>query len=324
MKKNFSTYDDEIDLVVLFKTIWSNKIKILSIIIISFLIGILYSFLIPNNYLYSLTINASDNSEFEKLDSIDQLVNFEFTKGIDNKINQTMIDNFFKEITDYEEFLIVLKNKLKNSDNKSKSLVKTQEKELHEIKKLLKFTLKDDLKLELKWDNFDEAKNILQDTINLTLNNLVVSVYKEFDLIIEKQKNLILMKDLARIEYLKEQSWIAKELNIADNQITTLFSNEANNLIYNPYYLIGYKALDKEIELIQNREYKKFKLIKQELNFLKNEKINLIDYDINFIKVKRLKNIKLILLIFILLGLILGIFYVIITNEFQSKISDKK
>lgn len=113
MKKNFSTYDDEIDLVVLFKTVWSNKIKILSIIIISFLIGILYSFLIPNNYLYSLTINASDNSEFEKLDSIDQLVNFEFTKGIDNKINQTInqtvLNKFFKEISDYEEFLIDLK-----------------------------------------------------------------------------------------------------------------------------------------------------------------------------------------------------------------------
>ena len=175
MKKNFSTYDDEIDLVVLFKTIWSNKIKILSIIIISFLIGILYSFLIPNNYLYSLTINASDNSEFEKLDSINQSVNFEFTKGIDDKINQTVLYKFFKEIADYEEFLIDLKNKIKNSDNKSKSLVKIQEKGLHEIKKLLKFILNDDLKLELKWDNFDEAKDILQDAINLTLNNLVAS-----------------------------------------------------------------------------------------------------------------------------------------------------
>ena len=324
MKKNFSTYDDEIDLVVLFKTIWSNKIKILSIIIISFLIGILYSFLIPNNYLYSLTINASDNSEFEKLDSINQSVNFEFTKGIDNKINQTVLDKFFKEISDYEEFLIDLKNKIKNGDNKSKSLVKIQEKGLHEIKKLLKFILNDDLKLELKWDNFDEAKDILQGTINLTLNNLVASAYKEFDLIIENQKKLIHMEDLARIEYLKEQSWIAKELNIADNQITTLFLNEANNLIYNPYYLMGYKAIDKEIELIQNREYKNFKSIKQELNFLKNEKINFIDYDLNLIKVKRLKNIQLILLISILLGLILGIFYVLITNEFQSKISDKK
>ena len=324
MKKNFSTYDDEIDLVVLFKTIWSNKIKILSIIIISFLIGILYSFLIPNNYLYSLTINASDNSEFEKLDSINQSVNFEFTKGIDNKINQTVLNKFFKEISDYEEFLIDLKNKIKNSDNKSKSLVKIQEKGLHEIKKLLKFTLNNDLKLELKWDNFDEAKDILQGTINLTLNNLVASAYKEFDLIIENQKKLIHMEDLARIEYLKEQSWIAKELNIADNQITTLFLNEANNLIYNPYYLMGYKAIDKEIELIQNREYKNFKSIKQELNFLKNEKINFIDYDLNLIKVKRLKNIQLILLISILLGLILGIFYVLITNEFQSKISDKK
>jgi cell division septal protein FtsQ len=87
---------------------------------------------------------------------------------------------------------------------------------------------------------------------------------------------------------------------------------------------MGYKAIDKEIELIQNREYKNFKSIKQELNFLKNEKINFIDYDINLIKVKRLKNIQSILVISILLGLILGIFYVLITNKFQSKISDKK
>jgi hypothetical protein len=281
-----------------------------------------------------LTINASDNYEFEKLDSINQSVNFKFTKGKDNTINQTVFNKFFNEISDYEEFLIDLKNRIKNNDNKSKSLVKTQEMGLHEMKKLLKLTLNNDLKnndlknndlkLELKWDNFDEAKDILQDTINLTLNNLVASAYKEFDLIIKKQKRLIRMKDLARIEYLKEQSWIAKELNIADNQITTFFLKEANNFIYNSHYLMGYKAIDKEIELIQNREYKNFKSIEQELNFLKNEKINFIDYDINLIKVKRLKNIQSILVISILLGLTLGIFYVLITNKFQSKISDKK
>ncbi len=59
MKKNTPLYDDEIDLIALFKIIWDGKIKILLITIISFLIGFGYSYQIPNNYLNSLTISKS-------------------------------------------------------------------------------------------------------------------------------------------------------------------------------------------------------------------------------------------------------------------------
>ena len=59
MKKNSPLYDDEIDLIALFKIIWDGKIKILLITIISFLVGLGYNSQIPRNYLNSLTINPS-------------------------------------------------------------------------------------------------------------------------------------------------------------------------------------------------------------------------------------------------------------------------
>ena len=70
MKKNSLLYDDEIDLIALFKIIWNGKIKILLITIISFLVGYVYNSQIPRNYLNSLTINPSDNIEFIKFDNI--------------------------------------------------------------------------------------------------------------------------------------------------------------------------------------------------------------------------------------------------------------
>ena len=64
MKKNYPLYNDEIDLIALFKNIWDGKIKILLITLISFLIGFGYQSQIPPNYLNSLTINPYKTSEF--------------------------------------------------------------------------------------------------------------------------------------------------------------------------------------------------------------------------------------------------------------------
>ena len=66
MNKNSPLYDDEIDLVALFKIVWEGKIKILFITIISFLVGFGYNSQIPINYLNSLTINPSNDVELIK------------------------------------------------------------------------------------------------------------------------------------------------------------------------------------------------------------------------------------------------------------------
>ena len=146
--------------------------------------------------------------------------------------------------------------------------------------------------------------------------------------ILEFKKRLLLNKDRIRLDYLREQSAIAKELNIIDNQIDNVnLSQSSVSLRINTadiaYYLRGYKAIDKEIELIENRDYQTFKLIEQELNSLKAENIKLADYNIYLMDVKLLKDTKLILAISILFGLIVGIFYVLITNAFQAKKGSK-
>ena len=62
MKKNTYVYNDEIDLLALFKIIYDGKIKILLITLILFLVGFGYNFQTPANYLNLLTINPYKNT----------------------------------------------------------------------------------------------------------------------------------------------------------------------------------------------------------------------------------------------------------------------
>ena len=171
---------------------------------------------------------------------------------------------------------------------------------------------------------------ILQDTLNLTSNNLKIDINNELNNALELKKKLLMNNDKVRLDYLKEQSSIARALNVVDNQI------ESDNLNYQSiisffmnieniaYYLRGYKAIDKEIELIQNRSYQNLEFIKQEINDLKDLKINYVDYNVYLIEIESLKNTKLILMVSTLLGLIIGVFFVTIFNAFQSQTFSKK
>ena len=174
MKKNTHLYyDDEIDLIVLYKIIWDGKFKILLITIISFLVGLGYNSQIPRNYLSSFTINPSKAVEFIKIDNNHNL----FKSNQSNQSNQWYLDRFINELADYEEFLASVKN-----------TKKTQEKELFEYTKLLEIVYQKKLKnylINFKWHNVDEAKDIFQDTINLTLINLQKSIFEELELFIE-------------------------------------------------------------------------------------------------------------------------------------------
>ena len=170
---------------------------------------------------------------------------------------------------------------------------------------------------------------ILKDTLNLTSNNLKIAINNEFEEILKFEKQLILNSDQIRLDYLKEQAAIAKELNILDNQIDNLNLSQSNvslniNTADIAYYLRGYKAIDKEIELIETRTYTNLKFIEQEINNIKNMEFNYVDYNIYLMETKSLKDTKLTLMISILLGLIIGVFFVLISNVFQSQTASKK
>ena len=327
MKKNSPLYDDEIDLIALFKIIWDGKIKILLITITSFFVGFVYNSQIPVNYTNSLTIKHSRPIEYLKLDNINELLKSNHSNQ-SNQSNQSYLNIFINELDDYEEFFLNIQNTKKIQEHFSKINIEDQEKELLKYAKSLEIVApkkgEKNYIINFTWHNPEEAQKILQDTLNLASKNLKERIYLELEQNIEFKKKVNLNKDRIRLEFLKEQSAIAKELNIIDNQIDNVnLSQSSVSLNINTadiaYYLRGYKAIDKEIELIESRDYQNLKLIEQEVNSFKAQNIQLADYNVYLMDVKLLKDTKLILVISILLGLIVGIFFVLITNAFQPK-----
>jgi LPS O-antigen subunit length determinant protein (WzzB/FepE family) len=190
--------------------------------------------------------------------------------------------------------------------------------------------------------------------------NILEEYYSTFSFLKDKQKfkledtlteidNLYIDYDIQafnRISYLTEQSEIAKKLGIKKNTIEVeTFSNQnvllSNINIDSPFYLRGYEAIDKEIELIKSRDNKKafikglFELEQKKRAIEEDktlERIKLIfqstlseddksffGASINAITTKFLyKNVKKPLGLAIVIGLITGIFYVLISNVFKS------
>jgi len=250
-----------------------------------------------------------------------------------NLSNKPNLTKFVNELEDYEEFLLSIKNTKKIQENILKLNIEDQEKETFRYAKLLEIVKpkKEEEKytINFTWHDPNEAKKILQDALNLTSKNLKRSIDLELSQRLEYKKKLLFNDELIRLDYLNEQSAIAKELNIIDNQIDNVnLSQSSVSLNINTadiaYYLRGYKAIDKEIELIKNREHQNLKFIEQEINDLKNTEIKFAEYNIYLMNIKSLKNTKLILSISILLGLIVGIFYVLISNAIQSQTVSKK
>ncbi|MDB9986886.1 Wzz/FepE/Etk N-terminal domain-containing protein [Candidatus Pelagibacter sp.] len=155
-----------------------------------------------------------------------------------------------------------------------------------------------------------------------------------------------------RMAYLEEQSAIALKLGIAKNTIEVQTFGNQNALLSNvktdtPFYLRGYEAIDKEIELIKLRKDKKaftkglFELEKKKRAIEQDQTIERVEFSlqatlpainnkfsaasINVIATKFEYKKNNLIVIAIVVGLIVGIFYVLISNAFQShRVSRKK
>ena len=184
----------------------------------------------------------------------------------------------------------------------------------------------------------NERKYQLED-ISIKINNHLIDYEREVS---------------DKVEYLKEQSSIAKTLGIAKNTIEVQTFGNQNALLSNvqtdsPFYLRGYEAIDKEIELIQLRKDKNafivglFELEKEKRAIEQDKTIErlklaiqsdlLVDNkefsaaSINPITTKFLYKANKIKMfgLAIVIGLMAGILYVLISNAFQShRVSKKK
>jgi hypothetical protein len=133
--------------------------------------------------------------------------------------------------------------------------------------------------------------------------------------------------DKKKIEYLLEQSLIAKQLGLAENSATLKIDQYLNTVMSKEsfsfemeYYLRGYKAIDREIEIIRNRVYEEILFTQDKINNLKNNNIQWIDYNYFLIEITKLRQSNfdvLSLRLSILLSLVIGLIYVFISRSFQ-------
>ena len=307
------TYDNEIDLIELFKLFWNEKIKIILITFVSITISFFYIYSNPRLVNSSLTIEAGD---LEKL-KIFQLKHFDEI-FLDNK---EVLEIFTKEFNDYEELVFVLSNDEKIKKKISKFSKSNQQEKLYNYAQFFKLEFRGSKSyLNFIWHDTKEAKEILEKTIELILINTEKNIFEKLEFYFEKKLNKLVENDLRDIEYLLEQSAIAREINLAENLISSsvLFNFHTKNY---GEYLRGYKAIDKQIYLIKNRKYIEYDAVnvKKNLNELKINNNDLIEYSFINLHTKADLNSEKVYILSIFIGLFIGLLFVFISNNHMIK-----
>lgn len=344
--------NDELNLSVLFSIIWKEKIKLILIWIFIFLIGYFLISLkkqkIKEVFDVKLKIEKSSTAEFFKFGFFDDLFKFSASDNpyslLEN--NQTQffyninpkefLDRFINEFLDYEEIAVVLENQKSLKDKLSNLSLQEKKTELYKYSRLFNIDQDSDnnFYITFTWHDKNEIVNIISEIGDLVFSNIGNSFHSELQSILEIKKFKLVSKDLERIEYLREQSEIAKEIGIKNSSEGQQIDNSQGN-IYFPVeekikiyyqslirddYLRGYKAIDKEINIIENRKYTYLDVLQQKLNSIKNKKTNWINYNLNLIKIKKNDNfnIKKNLILISVFALIFSVLVVLIFNSIQS------
>ena len=338
MKKNNFKKSDEINLSKFILIIWKKKISILLITLISIGIGLFYGKDIKNKMSYEVSIEIQESkiSEFIKFLPITSMLN-EIQRSeieIKSEINkyktrfmitpENILNKFLNEIRDYEEVTKVLSGNALISENLSQLSIKDKQTKLYQYGRLFSVEKSSSWSrdennayiLKFKWHEENEALQILDEILKLTLANLSLSIFEELDQLVKMQKTSFVIEDIKRVNFLLEQSEIAKELGIADNKFESMNLTDTNSVFH---YLRGYKAIDKEIKLITKRKYHDLINIEEEINYLRKTDTDWVFYNILFSKVqKNVQNDKTkIIILFVLFGLIVGVIFALISDKFK-------
>ena len=396
--------NDEIDISLIFKTLWNGKWKIISFIFIFTSISFIYVLYTPNIFTATTLLQKSKQNFYFKYKYLNDILtqenvlgseyfrnldSSEFFKNSNSKDNpfktsdsfrvdnSYIFDMFVNEFNDYEEMITILsknnyiKDKIKNlsAEDKRKTLISFAKKFT-----IIKPNKKDgDWKLSFTWNDIDEGTSLFDSALRLTLINVQKSLLIEIDnlaksidlenqletnsLNIKLQSIRIVNKlsNARKISILTEQSKIAKELGINDNQLSkiNILQLDMNKVLVNQkymdnnfgntYFLRGYKAIDKEIELLKSRSDLNKDLMtsgyietKQRLTdiqndnrskalrdakvIIENENINKwLNFNLELAETNNLKKSSLYILISMIIGALLGSLYVVISDNLRQR-----
>lgn len=379
MSRLVSTHNDKLDLHDFFKMLWDEKIKIIASAVIFGLISFISNYDTPNSFKISFPIESGKSSVFYDYIPIKDilrdngLLKTEENKGGFMIDEQTIFYKFISEFNDSQELIESLNNnefisqkiKVLNDHDKNEKLIS--------YAKSLEITPPTPIErnwiVSFEWHDSGDGLNLLKEAITNSLLNLqaqlLIDIEKMSQFIDIKNKQnldklnvkLNLIQEMQsktiskRIQFLSEQSAIAKELNIETNKldINALSKNQVSGVSLNissdeiPFYLRGYKAIDKEISLIISRSKEtqlmmaddyidtKSKIFVLEnslaasqlrtfIETLRNDDPNeWIEYNIAFADIKSQKKTKLYIALSVILGVIVGIIYALISMMIRNR-----
>lgn len=242
------------------------------------------------NYLYNQinTITIIDKFYLINL-FIEKLNQRTFLKSSIKKFNLVEKENF-KDSESYEDEVTKIANLIKIipvKNNKNEAF---------------NWTLISTIDNKINWENFLEslaksANEEIQVYVNDTFKKLIQD---------QKQLNQYLIEDIdseiltskedyeskmkKKVAFLKEQAEIARQLNLPENDNNVLNVNDIS------YYMRGYKMIEKEIELIENRTNKSafiedlYKLEKEKRMIIANKNFDRMEKMFKNTPISKIKN----------------------------------
>ena len=275
-------YSDEVDLIELIQTVWNGKLVILAFVFVSWVAAVGFIIARPApDFLATSQIKpifTEDEEKYRKFNAVDvyqvdaDMLLARFIEQIDNRqvvqkllVKHRLLDrNDFDSDEDFKDALVQFASSINiapPADDDSQQLGGdaknwTLSFEYNDRDKWL--ALLKDLKLETtrqvqrlltnQFANIIEAMVTKRAFELEDLETAIDNTFADYEQVVTK-----------RVAFLQEQAAIARTLNVADNTIETQSFATQSGMITNittevPFYLRGYKAIEKELELLRSRD----------------------------------------------------------------------
>jgi LPS O-antigen subunit length determinant protein (WzzB/FepE family) len=273
-------YSDEVDLVELIQTVWNGKLVILAFVFVSLAAAFGFTIARPAPDFIATSqikpIFTEDEEKYRKFNLVGiYKVNADgllarFIEQLDNRqvvqkllVKHRLVDrNDFDSDEDFDDALVQLASSINIAPDDDSQQIGEDAKhwqlsfEYNDRDKWL--ALLKDLKLETT----DEVQRLVtMQFANITetlvtkrafeledLETAIDNTFADYEQVVAK-----------RVAFLQEQAAIARTLNVADNTIEAQSFDSKSGMITNvatevPFYLRGYKAIEKELELLRSRD----------------------------------------------------------------------
>ena len=275
-------YSDEVDLIELSQTVWNGKLVILAFVFVSLAAAFGFTIAGPApDFLATSQIKpilTEDEEKYRKFNAVDvyqvdaDMLLARFIEQIDNRqvvqkllVKHRLLDrNDFDSDEDFKDALVQFASSINIAppgDDDSQQLGGDAK----------------NWTLSFEYNNRDKWLALLKDLKLETTRQVQRLLTNQFANIIEAMvtKRAFELEDLEtaidntfadyeqvvtkRVAFLQEQAAIARTLNVADNTIETQSFATQSGMITNittevPFYLRGYKAIEKELELLRSRD----------------------------------------------------------------------